>query len=220
MSMICWVQSVSQPQIAALRATPSLASDLVWVAQHDGMNTRREEMLKRLPPEKRQAAEARYKAALELMPKRDEFDAQIFGARARLAGLGDLEPAFDLQKSWHILHYLFTGDVGPVGSPGDGLMAGEDLGEDVGYGPPRLLDVDGTRSFAQFLEALDAAELAARVKYQEMLRAGLYSMPMGGGTEAEFEIGLRDEVESYFPRLRAYIVGVAAKRGGLLIWIS
>jgi hypothetical protein len=173
-----------------------------------------------MSPESRQAAEERYRAALEQMQGLKEAEMQLSEARASLVGIGPFDPALDLEKSWHILHYLFTGDVGPVGSPGDGLLAGEDLGEDVGYGPPRLLDMDGTRTFAQFLEALDLTQLLARMNYQEMLRVGVYSMPMGPGTEAEFESGLREEVGYYFPRLRDYVVSVAAKRGGLLLWIS
>ena len=45
----------------------------------------------------------------------------------------------DLDKSWHGIHYLFTGKADESGTPLEFLVAGgASVGdEDVGYGPPR-----------------------------------------------------------------------------------
>src|SRR5579871_4905619 len=71
-----------------------------------------------------------------------------------LTALGPLEKPLDLHKSWHLLHYLFTGEVGPAESPGGMLMGGEELGEDIGYGPPRLHEAEATRAFGAFLKQM------------------------------------------------------------------
>ncbi len=214
MSMVCWMMSLSPAQIHALRENPSVASDLAAVAEDDGEETLHKMLMARLSPEKRANAEARFQEFGELR-------AHVAEARARLADFGALEPPLHLGKSWHILHYLFTGNVGPVNSAGDALLTGEDLGEDfTGYGPPRLHDALATRHFADFLETLDLVSLQTRMNYEKMTGIGVYSVPMGRGAEAEFETGFRAEVSSCFPSLRAYVMNAAEKQNGLLVWLT
>jgi hypothetical protein len=93
MSMLCWVLGLSPAQVKALRATPSLATDVAMAAMSEG----------------------------------------------RVNQLGPLQEALDLQKSWHMLHYLFTGSIDDMRSPAAALLSGEELGEDIGYGPVRCM---------------------------------------------------------------------------------
>jgi hypothetical protein len=220
MSMMCWMLGLSPAQIAKLRANPSLASDLAGLAQDEQLQARRAAAMSRLPPEKRAAAEARYRDLMARIPEAKEAETRKAAARARLEPVGPFEQALDLEKSWHIFHYLFTGHIDDAKAPGDALLTGEELGDDLGYGPARLHDERETQDFARFLNALDVARLQERLNYREMLRVGVYSMPMGPGSDAEFEAELRAEVGSYFPRLRDYVVRMAEKQDGLLIWLS
>ena len=135
------------------------------------------------------------------------------GGDGDLSQLGALQPELDLQKSWHILHYLFIGSVDDTSSPGGTLLAGEELGEDVGYGPARLLDESMTAEFARFLQGLDADSLLARMNIGEMASAGVYAV-------SDDDEDLREEVAYFFPQLRDYVVQVAQKQGGLLTWLS
>lgn len=225
MSMICKLLGISPAQIGAVRATPSLASSLVMatLADHTSYMARFDAALQRVPPEHRAEFEARMaelgarsRAAIEAGP----LGKQIAEARERIAALGPIEKAISLEKSWHMLHYLFTRHVGPASAPGDLLLTGEELGDDVGYGPPRLHGPAATRDFSQFLQAQDVARLQARVNYGEMSRLGVYAMPGGQGSEAEFESDLRNEVGWAFPLLRDYVRGMSDKGYGLLIWLS
>src|SRR5882762_365214 len=51
----------------------------------------------------------------------------------------DRLPSAHLEKAWHGLHYLLTGSAGEGGLPlGFLLEGGEEVGEDLGYGSPRL----------------------------------------------------------------------------------
>jgi hypothetical protein len=184
------------------------------------MKSRLAEAISRMPPEKREEAQARYQAMLEKVPGAKEAEARNAKARGRLDEAGPLEEALSLEKSWHMLHYLFTGHVDPWQAPGNALLTGEALGEDVGYGPPRLHGEEETLGFAHFLGTVDLAQLQERVNFREMSGIGVYAMPMGRGSEAEFEAMLRMEVASYFPRLRDYVVKMAEKQNGLLMWVS
>src|SRR5882724_9594551 len=185
MSMICWVLRLSPAQIDTLRATPSLASDLALMTQENQIWAQLDESTKRKPLEDQKAFEEQRQASAEAMPGAKEAQAQTAEAHARLAVMGPVEQALDLQKSWHILHYLFTGNIDDSSVPGSALLTGGPLGEDLGYGPARLHDVRETRDFGHFLETLDLARLQARMNVREMTRLGVYSMPMGLDSDTE-----------------------------------
>jgi hypothetical protein len=218
MSMICWVLGITRPQIDALRAMPSLASDLA-LAQAAQPMVRFDEALKRMSPEQRKKFEESL-AAAAANPAMKEGQVMIAKAQARVASIGPFEKVLSLEKSWHMLHYLFTGHVFPASAPGNLLLTGEDLGEDLGYGPPRLHEPQATREFSDFLQAQDLARLQARINLDEMKRVGVYAMPMGRRSTAEYEGELRSEVGLYFPRLRDYVHTMVGKGNGLLMWIS
>ena len=190
MSMICWVMGITPVQSGALRAMPSLAGKLAMSAQDDQRKARFDEAIQRMSPEQRKQFEAT--RAIK------EAQERIAEARERVAELGPFEHALSLEKSWHILHYLFTGHLGPSSAPGDLLLTGEDLGEDVGYGPARLHGQTETRDFSHFLDMQDLARLQARVDFRQMSRIGVYSMPRGPGSDAQYESELRNEVGLIF----------------------
>jgi hypothetical protein len=218
MSMICWILGITRAQIGALRATPALASDLA-VAQANEPASRFDRALSAMPPEQRKQLEERL-AALAADPAMKESRAAIENARGRTAAIGPLEQALCLEKSWHMLHYLLTGHVGPADAPGDLLLTGEDIGEDLGYGPPRLHGPEPTRAFSEFLQAQDLARLQARVNVEAMTGGGIYAMPFGRGSTDQFERELREEVGTFFPLLRDYVRTMSVKANGLLIWLS
>jgi hypothetical protein len=58
-----------------------------------------------------------------------------------------------LDKAWHAIHFLLCGNTGLATGPQGSLFAGEELGEDFGYGSPRLLSVAETEAFADFLSS-------------------------------------------------------------------
>ena len=204
MSMICWLQGLSPAQIRALQTTPARASDLAIVSQ----STLFDEVTKRMSPEQKAAFEKATKGAR----------ARIKEAQSRLAAIGPFEQALSIEKSWHMLHYLFTGHVDASDAPGNALLTGQALGGDAGYGPARLHDESRTRAFSDFLATQDVARLQARMNVREMARLNLYSVP--SAPDAQHESDLRAEVGQYFPLLRDYVGRMAAKKYGLLIWIS
>src|SRR5687768_4410646 len=58
----------------------------------------------------------------------------------------------DIDKAWHAIHYTLNGSVwegeGPLSWV---ILGGQELGEDVGYGPVRYLDPTQVKSVAAAL---------------------------------------------------------------------
>jgi hypothetical protein len=242
MSITCSVLGVTSAQMQVLRARPALVSKLALVAHIDLLRAHIDEVTRRMTPEQRAQFEAS-QAPLAANPAAQEAEARIADARAALGALGPIERALSLEKSWHMLHYLFTGHVGtwqpgellPSGTipgedaaygpdrlyddehaPGDLLLSGQLLGEDVGYGPARLHDEAKTLEFSRFLEALDLPRLRARTDFEAMNRAGV----LYGAREPGDEALLHEEIAIYFPLLRDYVRATADKGNGLMVWIS
>lgn len=129
------------------------------------------------------------------------------------AAPGPIEPALDLEKSWHMLHYMFTGRPDPTGNVAGSLMDGEEMGEDFGYGPARLLDEAATQAFSEFLRGLQTKDVESRLNGAQMHSDGVYAA-------SPDDEDVREEFETYFPQLREYVSRAANKNGGLLVWIS
>lgn len=197
MSMICYLLGLTPAQLASLRSAPALTRFLTYVAASHYFEVRTEEMLRRMTTEQRTRFEES-RATSQVSSAQAERETRVANAREQIAVLCTLEPAVCLDKSWHMLHYLFTGRLNPTGTPGDLLLTGEELGDDAGYGPARIHSPQTTNDFSLFVEKLTAENLSARVNLREMRHLGVYAMPSGQGSEAEWEEGLRREVEVYF----------------------
>jgi hypothetical protein len=245
MSMMCWVLGVTPAQIAALRAKPALVSKLALVAQIDLLRSHLDALTQRMSAEQRAQFEAS-QAQLAANPAGKEAEASVVEARAALVPLGPIERALSLEKSWHMLHYLFTGHVGtwhpgellPSGTipgedaahgpdrlhdeghaPGDLLLSGQELGKDVGYGPARLHDERAASEFRRFLDGQDPERLRARTDFEAMDRAGVLYGARTPGDEALYKM-LHEEIAIYFQLLRDYMRDMADKGNGLMVWIS
>jgi hypothetical protein len=219
MSIICSVLGVTPAQINALRAKPALASKLALVARIDLLRSHLDDLTKRMTPEQRAQFEAS-QAQFAASPAAKEAEARVADARAALVPLRPIEKSLSLEKSWHMLHYLLTGHAGTGHAPGDLLLSGEELGDDVGYGPARLHDEIKTSEFSRFLEGQGLARLQAHVDFDAMDRAGvLYGLKQGLGSEAERQM-LHQEIALYFQLLRDYVRATAEKGDGLMVWIS
>jgi hypothetical protein len=228
MGIVCRVLGLTPAQIAALRATPSLASSVAMATLDDGGSwmARFDAALEQMPPEARAQFEerraefqARFEAQSRAALASSPLDARMAEAREQIATLGPIEQALDLEKIWYVLHYAYTGGMELTGTAADLLLTGEELGEDMGYGPPRLHGPEATREFAQFLAAQDLAVVQARVDLAALSALGLPGAPMGPIPEDE-EAELRNAVGHYFRGLRDYVRSMADKGNGLLTWLS
>ncbi len=81
----------------------------------------------------------------------------------------------DLDKAWHGIHWLLTGETDPsTGVVSSAIFGGEPLGEDLGYGPGRLLSAEDVAAVAAALQDLEPDALRTRMDPSAMDDAGVY----------------------------------------------
>jgi hypothetical protein len=69
------------------------------------------------------------------------------------------ESSVDIEKAWHGLHWMLA----QGGSPFDeAILGGEAIGQDLGYGPSRLLAPGRVRLVAEALEGMSSQDLGDR----------------------------------------------------------
>lgn len=125
------------------------------------------------------------------------------------------EPELDLDKSWHGIHYLLTGTDWQIGAgAGAAILGGVEIGQDGGYGPPRLLDRATVRAVATELDAIDVETLGARFDPDAMTGAEIYPDIWADGADA------RDYLMSHFIELRRFYQAAAANDQAVLLAIT
>ncbi|MEM9146501.1 MAG: DUF1877 family protein [Pseudomonadota bacterium] len=121
------------------------------------------------------------------------------------------KPEFlDLDKSWHILHWLLAGRAEPAGA----LLGGEAVGPCGGYGPVRLLRPAEVAAFAEVLAPLDVPGLLARADASAMHAAGIAFVASPGDDMIPIEI------EEHIPRPKKFVAATVKKKRGLLVMLE
>jgi Domain of unknown function (DUF1877) len=120
----------------------------------------------------------------------------------------------DLHKSWHCLHFMFTGKVeGSDGTAlGDAILGGQEIGgddADTGYGPPRALSPAQVRRVAAALAEFPIDKKAQEFDAAAADKVGIYV--------AQHEAG---ELTEYFGQLRSFYEDAARKGNAVLLWIE
>ncbi len=219
MSMLGYVADITVVQIAAFRESPALASNFADISVDDLLETRQESAFSHVPPEYRQQLEqAKRDLAAEAPPAAFEKSKRLDRARSHLAKLGPFQPILELNKTWHILHFLMTGHSNAFPSPGDALLSGIPLGEDLGYGPARLHPPNETRSFCDFLAHLRVELVISRLDFEALAQADIY--PVSTKPKIEDAEDWRREIAKSFISLKTYVTRAAEKDDGLLVWLS
>lgn len=77
----------------------------------------------------------------------------------------------DLDKAWHGLHWLLVRGDAPIE---EAIFGGEEIGEDLGYGPSRLLSPERVKHVASALAVLAPDELGSRLDGAAMSQDDVY----------------------------------------------
>jgi hypothetical protein len=125
-----------------------------------------------------------------------------------------------LDKAWHGLHFLLTGDAEAGSEPACFLLAGgEDFGEDEGGDPVgRLLSPEQVRDFAAFLGTLDRDTLARRFDPARMVALDIYPRPIWERDDEEYP-PVRFLLDAY-DDLRAFTSAAAAAGDAVIVCIQ
>ena len=117
----------------------------------------------------------------------------------------DDENSVDIDKAWHALHWLLNDNGHPTDdSLSETIFGGESIGEDLGYGPGRLLPADRVRAVARALGQIELNSLRTRMDARAMESAEIY--PMIWDEDDVFDSYLAPAYE----RLRKFYAAAAA----------
>jgi len=129
---------------------------------------------------------------------------------------GEILDALDLDKSWHLIHFLLTGETWSGEPPlGNVVLGGTELPEtDAGYGPFRYLVPSEVREASNALASITAEDLWARFDAKQVKEAKVYPSPwIGDSTEREY-------VTQNYEALRRYFTEAARSGNAMLLYIS
>jgi hypothetical protein len=122
----------------------------------------------------------------------------------------------EIDKSWHGLHFLLTGSAEEASPPLNFILAGgEEVGDDLGYGPARAFRSDDVRGVDAALEPLTAAELRGRFDADRMTELQIY--PFGWSEDPDGEL---EYLLEFYGELRAFVRRTAGRGHGLLVYLS
>ncbi|MEW6688555.1 MAG: YfbM family protein [Pseudomonadota bacterium] len=80
-----------------------------------------------------------------------------------------------MDKEWHGIHYLLTGDPWSTKGPyGQVILGGKEIGPDLGYGPARVLSTSQVAEIASTLKSLSEEQLRKRYDPAAMTKAEIY----------------------------------------------
>lgn len=128
------------------------------------------------------------------------------------------EDEIDIDKSWHILHYLFTGSANGKTPPGCYLLEGGRIIKDVeiGYGPVYTLDVQQVKEFSDFVCEFDQQTLEQRFNKEEMKKQKIY---VAENTSSDFKEELLPYVLENLRCLKNFLVKTVDENKGLMIYM-
>ena len=93
----------------------------------------------------------------------DDDSDEMFGEIDVDAVRAQVATSVDLDKSWHGVHFLLTRTEWDTGTLlGQAILGGQEVGEDGGYGHPRLLPPNLVRDVSAALTSVDPGDLRAR----------------------------------------------------------
>jgi hypothetical protein len=122
----------------------------------------------------------------------------------------------DVDKAWHAIHFTLNqrtwdGD-GPLGLA---VLGGQELGEDVGYGPARFLTPEEVQQVASAITAVTPEAFRAQFNPKALDEAEIYPQIW----ERDGDEGL-DYVLHYFSELQSFYRQAAERGDGALLFIN
>lgn len=132
------------------------------------------------------------------------------------ASLSQRTSSVHLEKAWHGLHYLLTGSASEGDLPLAFLLqGGEEIGEDDGYGPPRLFSHEQVRELDAALSPISDDELWNRFDPAQMSAEGVYPSCWD-----EPEEELRKEYLFYFHEIKKIVQKANTDGHALLVMLT
>ena len=213
--MDCSIRAASDADIAAVLERPARITRLLY---GDGPS---------ISPGNVQVIDLSIKGVLSALTprwvKRAGYASRSIGGRVRPGERDPWQPAsdgeeFDLDRSWHGIHFLLTGTAYEGEPPLDFIVRGgtEITGVEVGMNPPRALKSEEVRPIADALDRLPPDELRERFEPERMLEEGIYPDIWDRDPAEDDTLGYLIE---HYTDLRAFVRRAADRGDGLIVSI-
>ena len=133
-----------------------------------------------------------------------------------LGGGSNGHEELEIDKAWHGLHFLLTGTAWEGSFPLNFIVAGgEEVGDDLGYGPARALRSQDVTKVDAALDPLTSDELRPRFDANRMSELEIY--PFGWSHDPDGELQYLLE---FYGELRAFVRRTAERGHGLLVYLA
>ncbi len=219
MSMICNFRRISSQIMERIKRNPSLIEALLSldyeieeIALGDGVKipvpVSMKAYLEKAPPANR-------KTMINMLKRNaGVFRKMLDDKKKAKLILGDIDPddGMDIDKAWHGIHFLLTGETWGGKLPlSNTIMGGKEIGKDLGYGPAKYLTPKEVAEVASALLDVDADEIRSRFDLAEMNRKEIYAV-----TSEEDD----EYIMEYFTKLVDFYKIAAEKGDCMIIFIS
>lgn len=125
------------------------------------------------------------------------------------------ENCMDVDKAWHGIHFLLSGDPWGGNLPlANVVLGGTEIGDDVGYGPARYITADDVRTVADAISDVTPQELAKRYDPSALKKHEIYPEIWDEGE------GAVEYLTSWYQSLREYYLDAASKGNAMLKYLN
>jgi hypothetical protein len=142
-----------------------------------------------------------------------------FTRRAETLGVPREEgDEIDLDKSWHLMHFLLTGSAEATGQPESFLVEDwPEIGDvEIGWGRAWAIDAAAIQRFDRALAGVDGRDFADRYDTRAMVQQDVY---LAEGFEGD-EGGAVEYVLEYLSILRKFVSETAARGCAAIAYLS
>lgn len=123
------------------------------------------------------------------------------------------EDFLDVDKSWHGIHFLLTGSAWEGDAPLKWVvLAPREIGEDVGYGPARILTPAEVSEVNKALASIPADQLQSKYDWQALNRNEIYPQNWSEGDH--------DYIVGNFEDLKKLYASAAHRGMGIIQWLN
>jgi hypothetical protein len=128
----------------------------------------------------------------------------------------DASAQIDVDKAWHEIHYLLNGQAWEGEPPLNFIVqGGREIGEDMGYGPPRAFSAAEVRGIAAALAPIGPASLESRYEPGELAKQQIYPDIWVREGKGGFSF-----IAGYFEELKDFIRGAAEQGEALVVFLT
>lgn len=122
------------------------------------------------------------------------------------------EELLDIDKAWHGLHYILTESAWEGEEPlRSVILGGTEIGEDLGYGPARIIDAEKVKEISKALKETSSELLKSRFNLDKMINLGIY----GIGSDDDLEW-----LEDAFEEIAEFYEGAASNDKSVITFMN